>query len=216
METFFPNKCPTFVGGNVTNDNDQQKHDETTRRRTNHVMILIITRLLPHQQVLFLMILCFCVPFVCSSPKPFFVLHQRATTPSRSIFSLVLSTFRRTLHERHKIAQHTTHLVCFQKNDTNVSLLCVFLVFLSAKSSSVRFKKTLFRRKGKRTIKENETLLEPSRVQTRWMWMRRRSPDCVETEIRTWHQRQQQTPEWDDVFRSKTDGTRRDLFTSLC
>ena len=36
----------------------QQKH-ETTRRRTTHVMILL-TRRLPHRQVLFLM-LCFCV-----------------------------------------------------------------------------------------------------------------------------------------------------------
>ena len=30
------------------------------------------------------LILCFCVPFVCSSPKPF-VLHQSSTTPSRGI-----------------------------------------------------------------------------------------------------------------------------------
>ena len=131
METFFPNKCPTFVGGNVTNDNDQQKHDETTRRRTTHVMILIITRLLPHQQVLFLMILCFCVPFVCSSPKPFFVLHQRATTPSRSIFSLVLSTFRRTLHERHKIVQHNASRLLSEERHKRLSLsVCVPCVFV--------------------------------------------------------------------------------------
>ena len=195
----------------------QQKH-ETTRRRTTH-MIIIITLLLPHRQFLFLM-LCFCL--LCSFvllQSSLCCLHQRATPPSRGIFSLACRPFGG--HWTNDTKLNNTQLILFsEERHKRLSLsLCVFLleqqqvvlVFLSAKSSSV-LRRSSFVVKGKERLK-NETLLE-SCVQTR-MWIRRRSLDWVETEIRTWHQRQQ-TPEWDDVFRSKTDGTRRDLFTSLC
>ena len=70
------------------------------------------------------LILCFCVPFVCSSPKPF-VLHQSSTTPSRGIFSLACRPFGG--HRTNDTKLHNTQrIICFQKNDTNVSLsLCV-------------------------------------------------------------------------------------------
>ena len=172
------------------------------------------------RQVLFLM-LCFCVPFVCSSPKqPLF--YTRELLLLRVVFLVWCRPLGGNWTNDTKL-NNTQRIICFQKNDTNVSLsVCVFLleqqqvevVFLSASKSSSVLRRSSFVVKGKERLK-NETLLE-SRVQTR-MWMRRRSLDWVETEIRTWHQqRQRQTPEWDDVFRSKTDGTRRDLFTSLC
>lgn len=142
----------TFVGGNVTNNDTNKKH-ETTRRRTTR-MIIIITLLLPHQQFLSLM-LCFCVPFVCSSPKqPLF--YTRALLLLRVVFLVsrvdLSEDIERTTQNctTQRISNSSSFIVkrlkvCFQKNDTNVSLsLCSFFCF----------KKKLFRRKGKRTIKE--------------------------------------------------------------
>ena len=145
----------TFVGGNVTNNDTNKKH-ETTRRRTTR-MIIIITLLLPHQQFLSLM-LCFCVPFVCSSPKqPLF--YTRALLLLRVVFLVsrvdLSEDIERTTQNctTQRISNSSSFIVkrlkvCFQKNDTNVSLsLCSFFCF----------KKKLFRRKGKRTIKERNS-----------------------------------------------------------
>lgn len=144
----------TFVGGNVTNDTNK-KH-ETTRRRTTR-MIIIITLLLPHQQFLSLM-LCFCVPFVRSSPKqPLF--YTRALLLLRVVFlvsrvDLSEDIERTTQNCTTQLISNSSSFivkrlkVCFQKNDKNVSLsLCSFFCF----------KKKLFRRQGKRTIKERNS-----------------------------------------------------------
>ena len=221
METFFP-KCRPLFWRKRHEQRHQQKH-ETTRRRTTRVIIIIITLLLPLGRSFFWYTLLLCAVRLFFS-KAAFVLHQRATTtPSSGIFSLACRPFGG--HWTNDTKLNNTQLILFsEERHKRLSLslsVCVFLleqqqvevVFLSASKSSSVLRRSSFVVKGKERFK-NETNLE-SRVQTR-MWMRRRSLDWVETEIRTWHQRQRQTSEWDDVFRSKTDGTRRDLFTSLC
>ena len=88
--------------------------------------------------------------------KAAFVLHQRATTLLRVVFLVsrvdLSEDIERTTQNctTQRISNSSSFIVkrlkvCFQKNDTNVSLsLCSFFCF----------KKKLFRRKGKRTIKE--------------------------------------------------------------
>lgn len=162
----------TFVGGNVTNDTTTKARNNA-KKNNSHDNNNNNTTTTTSRQFLFL-ILCFCVPFVCSSPKPF-VLHQSSTTPSRGIFSLACRPFGG--HRTNDTKLHNTQrIICFQKNDTNVSLslsVCVFLleqqqvvlVFLSASKSSSVVRRSSFVVKGKERLK-NETLLE-SCVQTR-------------------------------------------------
>jgi len=168
METFFP-KCrpsleetsrtttPTKARNNAKKNNSHDNNNNTTTTS---------------RQVLFLM-LCFCVPFVCSSPKqPLF--YTRELLLLRVVF--LVSRVDLSEDVERTTQNCTTHdsSVCFQKNDTNVSLsVRVFLleqqqvevVFLSASKSSSVLRRSSFVVKGKERFK-NETLLE-SRVQTR-------------------------------------------------
>lgn len=150
METFSP-KCrpsleetsrtttPTKARNNAKKNNSRDNNNNTTTTS---------------RQFLFLM-LCFCVPFVCSSPKqPLF--YTRALLLLRVVFLVsrvdLSEDIERTTQNctTQRISNSSSFIVkrlkvCFQKNDTNVSLsLCSFFCF----------KKKLFRRKGKRTIKE--------------------------------------------------------------
>ena len=183
METFSP-KCrpsleetsrtttPTKARNNAKKNNSRDNNNNTTTTS---------------RQFLFLM-LCFCVPFVCSSPKqPLF--YTRALLLLRVVFLVsrvdLSEDIERTTQNctTQRISNSSSFIVkrlkvCFQKNDTNVSLslslsLCVFLleqqqvvlVFLSASKSSSVLRRSSFVVKGKERLK-NETLLE-SRVQTR-------------------------------------------------
>ena len=152
METFFP-KCrpslleetsrtttPTKARNNAKKNNSRDNNNNTTTTSST---------------VPFSDILCFCVPFVCSSPKqPLF--YTRALLLLRVVFLVsrvdLSEDIERTTQNctTQRISNSSSFIVkrlkvCFQKNDTNVSLsLCSFFCF----------KKKLFRRKGKRTIKE--------------------------------------------------------------
>lgn len=146
----------TFVGGNVTNNDTNKKH-ETTRRRTTHV-IIIITLPLPLDSSFFSDALLLCAVRLFFS-KAAFVLHQRATTLLRVVFlvsrvDLSEDIERTTQNCTTQLISNSSSFivkrlkVCFQKNDKNVSLsLCSFFCF----------KKKLFRRQGKRTIKERNS-----------------------------------------------------------
>ena len=161
----------TFVGGNVTNNDTNKKH-ETTRRRTTR-MIIIITLLLPHQQFLSLM-LCFCVPFVCSSPKqPLF--YTRALLLLRVVFLVSRVDLSEDIERTtQNCTTHNSSRLFSEERHKRLSLsVCVFLleqqqvvlVFLSASKSSSVLRRSSFVVKGKERFK-NETHLE-SCVQTR-------------------------------------------------
>ena len=184
METFFPNKCLTFLLEETSrttptkarnNAKKNNSRDDTTNTTTT-------SSAGPFSDALLLCVCRSCV--LLQSP---FLFYTRERLRLRGVFWVSLCRpFGGRCTNDTKL-HNTTHLVCFQKNDTNVSLsLCVFLVFLSAsKSSSSVLRRSSFVVKGKERLIKNETLLEPSCVQAR-MWMRRRSPDWVETEIRTY------------------------------
>ena len=179
METFSPKCRPSLEGTSRTttptkarnNAKKNNSHDNNNNTTTTS------------RQFLFLM-LCFCVPFVCSSPKqPLF--YTRALLLLRVVFLVsrvdLSEDIERTTQNctTQRISNSSSFIVkrlkvCFQKNDKNVSLsVCVFLleqqqvvlVFLSASKSSSVLRRSSFVVKGKERFK-NETHLE-SRVQTR-------------------------------------------------
>ena len=102
---------PTKARNNAKKNNSRDNNNNNTTTTSRQFLFLIYSAFVCRSFVLLQSSLC--------------CLHQRAT-PSRSIFSLV-STFRRTLNERHKIAQHTTHQSAFRRTtQTSLSLsLCV-------------------------------------------------------------------------------------------
>ena len=150
METFFP-KCrplleetsrttPTKARNNAKNNS----HDNNNTTTTSSAVPFSDTLLLCAVRLFF---------------SKAFVLHQRVVLLLRVVFLVSRRPFGGHCTNDTKL-HNTTHLVCFQKNDANVSLsLCVPSrttgrggVFVGEKF--FRFKKKLFRRKGKRTIKE--------------------------------------------------------------
>ena len=160
METFFPKCRPSLEETSRTTPTKARNNAKKNNSRDNNNNTTTTSSAVPFSDALLL-----CAVRLFFS-KAAFVLHQRATTPSRSIFSLA-STFRRTLNERHKIAQHNASRLLSEERRKRLSLsLCACVpsrtttgrggVFVGEKFFR-RFKKKLFRRKGKRTMKERNS-----------------------------------------------------------
>jgi len=229
--TFFP-RVSVDLCWRKRHERQQRKH-KTTRRRTTRIIIIITTLPLLPLSGSFL----WRSAFVCRSfvllQRAFVLNHQRYCYYARSIFSLS-STFRggnvttraqndtNWTQQQHLASEQSSFLLkrlsssAFRRTNFSPSPLSPRVLLLEQQVGGVFvgerffcFRRSFLRRgrtiwtKLSRVLKWDEDEEELS---------------CVETEQIIWHQRhqQRQTPEWDDVFRSKTDGTRRDLFTSLC
>jgi len=169
METFSP-KCrpsleetsrtttPTKARNNAKKNNSHDNNNNTTTTS---------------RQFLFLM-LCFCVPFVCSSPKqPLF--YTRALLLLRVVFLVSRVDLSEDIERTtQNCTTHNSSRLFSEERHKRLSLsVCVFLleqqqvvlVFLSASKSSSVLRRSSFVVKGKERFK-NETHLE-SCVQTR-------------------------------------------------
>ena len=172
METFFP-KCRPLCWRKRHERHQQQKARNNAKKnnsRDNNNNTTTTTS----SAVPFSDILCFCVPFVRSSPKqPLF--YTRALLLLRVVFLVSRVDLSEDIERttQNCTTHNASHLLSEERHKRLSLSLCVFLleqqqvvlVFLSASKSSSVVRRSSFVVKGKERFK-NETHLE-SRVQTR-------------------------------------------------